>query len=96
MLSLVKRLGDFFIFSNLFISLCAFGLVMESRLLAGKSLLVDEFSLMVFCFTLCAYNAHRLLALHKLPEGYNHIALIGSVRTKPYLNLWLPVALWVA
>lgn len=59
---------EWLLFSNLFIALCAAGLVWESEILLGISDRIEPVSILVFCATLFLYGGHRMLALRRIPD----------------------------
>lgn len=65
---ILRRIIDFFLYSNLWIALCAASLVMETDMLFLKKVSLHPLVWTVFFSTLLLYAAHRLIGVHIAEE----------------------------
>ncbi len=67
----LRRIIDFFLYSNLWIAVCAASLVLETDLLFFNQITLHSLMWTVFFSTLFLYAAHRLIAVH-LAKGFGN------------------------
>jgi 4-hydroxybenzoate polyprenyltransferase len=82
---LLKKLFDFFVFTSIFIALCAVLMVYQTALLFGLHL-PGLFYGFVFCGTVCSYNFHWYLTPPAIETPTNKLA--WNLLHRP-LHLWL-------
>ncbi|HHB80004.1 MAG TPA: hypothetical protein ENK85_12295 [Saprospiraceae bacterium] len=63
---MLKKALDIFLYSNLFIALCAVSLLWSSELMAFSRVVIGPYDGFVFFSSLFVYGAHRLVGIHKL------------------------------
>ncbi len=62
---MLKRILNLFLYSNVFIAVCAVSLLWSSELLAFQEVVLSPFDGLVFAASLFVYSAHRLVGIHK-------------------------------
>ncbi len=67
---MLKKLADFFLFSSLYIAICAVLMVYQSSELFFKDAVSSSFYLFVFFSTICSYNFHWYLSA-QTPQASN-------------------------
>ncbi len=70
-LSIVKKLSEFIVFSNLWIALCASGLTFNTYLVLGKKVNI-EVVVLVFLSTFSIYNLQRVIKHYFQKKNYNN------------------------
>ena len=74
----LKKLGQFFIYSNVFVSFCVLVLCQSTSIIIG----VDSSHLLPFVFfsTLFAYNFQRIVRLNPIKEQSTHLEWLNKNR----------------